>query len=127
MSAQVKLSNADRVLFPDDGITKGDLAEYFDPTSSSDLCALLARHCDDAEHRNARRSAAAAFTPVSWAETGVEPFPEPRAELVEDPRVEKEPRREGVREDEPDWSHEVARGRNARAMRSASDEPSSPW
>jgi len=27
---QVKLSSADRVLFPDDGITKGDLFEYYD-------------------------------------------------------------------------------------------------
>ncbi len=30
MTHQVKLSSADRVLFPDDGITKGDLFEYYD-------------------------------------------------------------------------------------------------
>ena len=29
MTRDVKLSNADRVLFPDDGITKGDLFEYY--------------------------------------------------------------------------------------------------
>ena len=29
MSREVKLSSADRVLFPDDGITKGDLFEYY--------------------------------------------------------------------------------------------------
>jgi bifunctional non-homologous end joining protein LigD len=30
MSREVKLSSADRVLFPDDGITKGDLFHYYD-------------------------------------------------------------------------------------------------
>ena len=30
MTHEVKLSSADRVLFPDDGITKGDLFEYYD-------------------------------------------------------------------------------------------------
>ena len=30
MSHEVKLSSADRVLFPDDGITKGDLFDYYD-------------------------------------------------------------------------------------------------
>ncbi len=30
MSPEVKLSSADRVLFPDDGITKGDLFDYYD-------------------------------------------------------------------------------------------------
>ena len=30
MSREVKLSSADRVLFPDDGITKGDLFDYYD-------------------------------------------------------------------------------------------------
>ena len=30
MSREIKLSSADRVLFPDDGITKGDLFEYYD-------------------------------------------------------------------------------------------------
>ena len=29
MSSKVKLSSADRVLFPDDGITKGDLFAYY--------------------------------------------------------------------------------------------------
>ena len=29
MTHEVKLSSADRVLFPDDGITKGDLFEYY--------------------------------------------------------------------------------------------------
>ena len=30
MTREVKLSSADRVLFPRDGITKGDLFEYYD-------------------------------------------------------------------------------------------------
>ena len=30
MARDVRLSSADRVLFPDDGITKGDLFEYYD-------------------------------------------------------------------------------------------------
>ena len=30
MSARVELTNADRVLFPEDGITKGDLFAYYD-------------------------------------------------------------------------------------------------
>ena len=30
MRHEVKLSSADRVLFPDDGITKGDLFDYYD-------------------------------------------------------------------------------------------------
>jgi bifunctional non-homologous end joining protein LigD len=30
VSHEVKLSSADRVLFPDDGVTKGDLFEYYD-------------------------------------------------------------------------------------------------
>jgi len=30
MSPEVKLSSRDRVLFPDDGVTKGDLFEYYD-------------------------------------------------------------------------------------------------
>ena len=30
MSARVELTNADRVLFPDDGITKGDLFAYYE-------------------------------------------------------------------------------------------------
>jgi bifunctional non-homologous end joining protein LigD len=30
MSPEVKLSSADRVLFPDDGVTKGDLFSYYD-------------------------------------------------------------------------------------------------
>jgi bifunctional non-homologous end joining protein LigD len=30
VSPEVKLSSADRVLFPDDGITKGDLFHYYD-------------------------------------------------------------------------------------------------
>ena len=29
MTERVKLSSADRVLFPDDGITKGDLFDYY--------------------------------------------------------------------------------------------------
>ena len=29
MTHEVKLSSADRVLFPDDGITKGDLFSYY--------------------------------------------------------------------------------------------------
>ena len=28
-STRVKLSSADRVLFPDDGVTKGDLFDYY--------------------------------------------------------------------------------------------------
>jgi bifunctional non-homologous end joining protein LigD len=35
VSHDVKLSSADRVLFPDDGITKGDLFEYYDRVSAS--------------------------------------------------------------------------------------------
>ena len=35
MSREVKLSSADRVLFPDDGITKGDLFEYYGAVSDA--------------------------------------------------------------------------------------------
>lgn len=35
MSREVKLSSADRVLFPDDGITKGDLFEYYGDVSDA--------------------------------------------------------------------------------------------
>jgi bifunctional non-homologous end joining protein LigD len=35
MSAEVKLSSADRVLFPDDGITKGDLFSYYDAVADT--------------------------------------------------------------------------------------------
>ena len=30
MPPEVKLSSADRVLFPEDGVTKGDLFAYYD-------------------------------------------------------------------------------------------------
>ena len=30
LSTRVKLSSADRVLFPDDGVTKGDLFDYYE-------------------------------------------------------------------------------------------------
>ena len=32
---EVKLSSADRVLFPDDGVTKGDLFEYYDAVADT--------------------------------------------------------------------------------------------
>ena len=35
MSSEVKLSSADRVLFPDDGITKGDLFAYYDAVADT--------------------------------------------------------------------------------------------
>ncbi len=35
MTQQVKLSSADRVLFPDDGITKGDLFDYYDKVAAA--------------------------------------------------------------------------------------------
>jgi bifunctional non-homologous end joining protein LigD len=35
MSNDVKLSSADRVLFPDDGITKGDLFDYYDAVADT--------------------------------------------------------------------------------------------
>jgi bifunctional non-homologous end joining protein LigD len=35
MSPEVKLSSADRVLFPDDGITKGDLFHYYDAVADT--------------------------------------------------------------------------------------------
>jgi bifunctional non-homologous end joining protein LigD len=35
MSPEVKLSSADRVLFPDDGITKGDLFNYYDAVADT--------------------------------------------------------------------------------------------
>ncbi|MFL5953149.1 MAG: non-homologous end-joining DNA ligase [Gaiellaceae bacterium] len=35
MSREVKLSSADRVLFPEDGITKGDLFDYYDQVSGA--------------------------------------------------------------------------------------------
>jgi bifunctional non-homologous end joining protein LigD len=35
VSPEVKLSSADRVLFPDDGVTKGDLFAYYDRVSSA--------------------------------------------------------------------------------------------
>jgi bifunctional non-homologous end joining protein LigD len=35
MRPEVKLSSADRVLFPDDGITKGDLFEYYDQVADA--------------------------------------------------------------------------------------------
>jgi bifunctional non-homologous end joining protein LigD len=35
MSPEVKLSSADRVLFPDDGITKGDLFRYYDAVADT--------------------------------------------------------------------------------------------
>ena len=35
MSREVKLSSADRVLFPDDGITKGDLFDYYDAVAAA--------------------------------------------------------------------------------------------
>ena len=35
MSPEVKLSSADRVLFPDDGITKGDLFSYYDSVAEA--------------------------------------------------------------------------------------------
>ena len=41
-STRVKLSSADRVLFPDDGVTKGDLFDYYGrvaPTGSCRTCA----------------------------------------------------------------------------------------
>ena len=31
----VKLSSADRILFPDDGVTKGDLFEYYDTVADA--------------------------------------------------------------------------------------------
>ena len=38
----VKLSNADKVLFPDDGITKADLADHY-----ARVAALMVPHCKD--------------------------------------------------------------------------------
>jgi bifunctional non-homologous end joining protein LigD len=35
LTHEVKLSSADRVLFPDDGITKGDLFEYYDAVAEA--------------------------------------------------------------------------------------------
>ncbi len=35
MSPEVRLSSADRVLFPDDGITKGDIFEYYDAVADT--------------------------------------------------------------------------------------------
>ena len=35
VSPEVKLSSADRVLFPDDGVTKGDLFAYYDKVSGA--------------------------------------------------------------------------------------------
>jgi len=35
MSPEVKLSSADRVLFPDDGVTKGDLFRYYDAVADT--------------------------------------------------------------------------------------------
>src|SRR5262249_25585039 len=50
---------------------------------------------------------------------------EPLAQSGDDAGVEEQSRRERVREDEPGRAHEVARA--CSAMRSASDDPSSPW
>src|SRR5204862_3691172 len=57
----------------------------------------------------------------------LEPVTETRAKLLHDAGVEEEPRREGIRQDEPDGRHELARARSASAMRSASEAPSRPW
>ena len=35
VSPEVKLSSADRVLFPDDGVTKGDLFAYYDAVAAA--------------------------------------------------------------------------------------------
>ena len=35
MTHEVQLSSADRVLFPDDGITKGDLFRYYDQVADA--------------------------------------------------------------------------------------------
>ena len=43
MSHEVKLSSADRVLFPDDGITKGDLFAYYDKVAPAILPHLRDR------------------------------------------------------------------------------------
>ena len=40
---RVKLSSADRVLFPDDGITKGDLFEYYEAVAPAILPHLRDR------------------------------------------------------------------------------------
>ena len=42
-SHRVKLSSADRVLFPDDGITKGDLFDYYDAVAPAILPHLRDR------------------------------------------------------------------------------------
>ena len=57
----------------------------------------------------------------------LEPPAEPFVETLDDAGVEEEPRREGVRQDEPDRGHGAVRARRASAMRSASEEPSRPW
>src|SRR6185436_13091454 len=57
----------------------------------------------------------------------LQPLTEPVVQPFDDPGVKEEPRRERVRKDEPDRSHEAVRARSAKAMRSASDAPSSPW
>jgi bifunctional non-homologous end joining protein LigD len=43
MAAEVKLTNPDRVLFPDDGITKGDLFDYYDRVADAILPHLQNR------------------------------------------------------------------------------------
>ena len=55
----------------------------------------------------------------------LEPVAEAHPKLLDDAGVEEKPRREGVGKDEPDGTHKPVRA--PRAMRSASDAPSSPW
>jgi len=47
----------------------GDLVEYFDPTSASELHSVLLRHLDDVDHHDACRARIAAYSPTTWAES----------------------------------------------------------
>ena len=60
-------------------------------------------------------------------EEELEPVAEALREPGDDACVEEEAGRKRIRKDEPDRRHEVARARSAMAIRSASEEPSSPW
>src|SRR5947208_16433276 len=74
------------------------------------------------------RSAAASDPNLELAalENQLEPLAEVRLQPVDDAGVEEEPGRKGIREDEPDGTHDAVRAPSTRAMRSASDAPSSP-
>jgi DNA primase len=41
----INVSNTDKVLFPDDGVTKGDLIDYYEAVGPQMVSYLKGRHC----------------------------------------------------------------------------------